>query len=166
MERRTPKRVLAALHDTLADGEGQGEYCTVATALLRPDPSGGAARLVVACAGHPPPIIRRADSSVEVGECKGPLLGVKLRNSTFVQQAIRLEPGDTVVLYTDGIIESHHRNGEQFGETRLLEAIAKAGNGPDDVADSILAAVRAHGPSEARDDLALVVAEIEEERER
>jgi PAS domain S-box-containing protein len=166
MERRTPKRVLAALHETLAQGEGQGEFCTVATALLRPDPSGGAARLIVACAGHPPPIIRRANGTVEVGECKGPLLGVKLRNSTFVQQAIRLEPGDTVVLYTDGIIESHHRNQEQFGEARLLEAIAKAANGPDDVADAILAAVRAHGPAEARDDLALVVAEIEEERDR
>jgi PAS domain S-box-containing protein len=166
MERRTPKRVLAALHETLAHGEGQGEFCTVAAALLRPDPSGGAARLVVACAGHPPPIIRRANGTVEVCECKGPLLGVKLRNATFVQQAIRLEPGDTVVLYTDGIIESHHRNQEQFGETRLLEAVAAANNDPDEVVDAILAAVRSHGPTEARDDLALVVAEIENERDR
>jgi PAS domain S-box-containing protein len=166
MERRTPKRVLAALHETLAQGEGQGEFCTVATALLRPDVSGDGARLVVACAGHPPPVIRRADGSVEVCDCRGPLLGVRLRESNFVQYASRLDPGDSFVLYTDGIVEAHHRNEEQFGEQRLLKHIAGAHGGPDDVADSILAAVRTHGPEEARDDLALVVAEIAGERER
>jgi sigma-B regulation protein RsbU (phosphoserine phosphatase) len=66
-----------------------------------------------------------------------------------------------VVLYTDGVTEAHHRNQEQFGEERLVEVIRNAGDGVDEVADAIVAAVSEYGPVEPRDDVAVVVLRIE-----
>ena len=162
MKQRTPRRLLASLHDTLATGEGQGEFCTVCCGLLQPNlqPERGA-RFTIACAGHPPPVIRRADGSVELMTCTGPLLGVPLRNVTFRQQVVDLLPGDIVVMYTDGVTEAHHRGQELFGEDRLMQLVASAPPDIDALADRIVDAVIAYGPSEPRDDLALVVVQIE-----
>ena len=69
---------------------------------------------------------------------------------------MHLAPGDTVVLYTDGVTEAHHRNQELFGEERLVEVIRHAGDDVDEVADAIIAAVSDYGPVEPRDDVAVV----------
>ncbi|HUI49605.1 MAG TPA: SpoIIE family protein phosphatase, partial [Acidimicrobiia bacterium] len=125
MQQRAPRRLLSSLHETLVHGEGHGEFCTVCCALLQPSQGPeGRARLTIACAGHPPPVIRRADGSVELATCTGPLLGVPLRKVSFRQQVIDLEPGDTVVIYTDGVTEAHHRTQTLFGEERLMQVVA------------------------------------------
>jgi sigma-B regulation protein RsbU (phosphoserine phosphatase) len=160
LDERSPRRLLTALHDTLMRGEGRGEFCTVCCALLQPDAEGNGARLSLACGGHPPPIIRRANGTVEMTTCSGPLLGLPVKLA-FEEQSIHLAPGDTVVLYTDGVTEAHHRDQDLFGEDRLVEVIGNAGNGVDDVADAIVAAVSAYGPAEPRDDVAVVVLQIE-----
>jgi serine phosphatase RsbU (regulator of sigma subunit) len=162
MKQRTPRRLLASLHETLVQGEGQGEFCTVCCGLLQPNlqPERGA-RLSIACAGHPPPVIRRADGSVELTSCTGPLLGVPLRNVSFRQQVVDLLPGDIVVMYTDGVTEAHHRGQELFGEERLMEIVASAPPDIDALADQIVEGVITYGPSEPRDDLALIVVQIE-----
>jgi PAS domain S-box-containing protein len=159
LHERSPSRLLAALHETLLIGEGHGEFCTVCCALLRPGENG--AELSIGCGGHPPPIIRRADGTVEVATSSGPLLGMPVELA-FVEQTVTLAPGDLVVLYTDGVTEVHHRNQPLFGEDRLVEVIRQAGSDVDRVADDILAAVREYGPSEPRDDLAVVVVQIDE----
>jgi serine phosphatase RsbU (regulator of sigma subunit) len=153
---------LASLHETLVHGEGQGEFCTVCCGLLQPNlqPEQGA-RLTIACAGHPPPVIRRADGSVELMTCTGPLLGVPLRNVSFRQQVVDLLPGDIVVMYTDGVTEAHHRGQQLFGEDRLMQIVSSASPDVDELADHIVDAVIAYGPSEPRDDLALIVVQIE-----
>ncbi len=149
MRQRTPRRLLVALHDTLAHGEGNGEFCTVCCALLQPSPSRpGGARLTVASAGHPPPVIRRADGTTELIDTSGPILGLPMRSMTFKQHALDLDVGDTVVMYTDGVTEAHHHLQELFGEERLLETIRMAPGDVDAIADAILAAVSAHGPDD------------------
>jgi serine phosphatase RsbU (regulator of sigma subunit) len=65
------------------------------------------------------------------------------------------------VFYTDGVTEAHHRNQPLFGEERLIEVIRDADHDVDHVADDILAAVREYGPAEPRDDLAVVVLQIQ-----
>jgi PAS domain S-box-containing protein len=158
MQRRTPRRLLAALHDTLAHGEGHGEFCTVCCALLQPNQHGpGGARLTVACAGHPPPVIRRANGSVELADTSGPILGIPMRSMKFRQHVLDLEAGDTVVMYTDGVTEAHHHGHELFGEERLLETVRTAPTDVDGVGDAILAAVSAYGPTDLRDDVAVIV---------
>jgi PAS domain S-box-containing protein len=165
LERRSPRRLLSALHETLANGEGQGEFCTVCCALLRPGQSGMPARLAIACGGHPPPIIRRADRSIEIATCSGPLLGASLRASRFVQQTLTLEPGDMLIMYTDGVTEAHHRNAPLFGEERLARVVADADDSVDGMADSIVSAVRDYGPPDPRDDLAIVVVQIDGDKQ-
>jgi sigma-B regulation protein RsbU (phosphoserine phosphatase) len=150
--------LLTALHDTLMRGEGRGEFCTVCCALLQPD--GDGARLSLACGGHPPPIVRRADNTAELTACHGPLLGLPVKLA-FEEQSIHLAPGDTVILYTDGVTEAHHRNQELFGEERLVDVIRSAGNSVDEVADAIVTAVSGYGPIEPRDDVAVVVLRID-----
>jgi PAS domain S-box-containing protein len=158
LQERSPSRLLAALHETLLVDEENAEFCTVCCALLQPSEHG--AQLSIACGGHPPPIIRRANGTVEVATCRGPLLGMPLPIG-FEEQAVQLAPGDVVVLYTDGVTEVHHRDQPLFGEERLVEVIRRADGDVDRVADDILAAVRNYGPAEPRDDLAVVVLQID-----
>jgi PAS domain S-box-containing protein len=160
LHERSPSRLLTALHHTLLQGEARGEFCTVCCALLQPDEGGDGARLSLACGGHPPPIIRRADNTVELATCTGPLLGLPV-TLAFSEQSVELGPGDTVVLFTDGVTEAHHRNQDLFGEERLMDVISHAGDGVDDVADAIIAAVSDYGPIEPQDDVAVVVLRIE-----
>ena len=84
-----------------------------------------------------------------------------LRHLEFEQQLVTLDPGDSVLLYTDGITEAHHRNQELFGEQRLIEAVRGAAHDVDAVADDVLAAVTAYGPADPRDDLAVIVVQLD-----
>jgi sigma-B regulation protein RsbU (phosphoserine phosphatase) len=75
-------------------------------------------RLRYTNAGHVPPFAVRAQGALERLERGGALLGV-FRNWAFEEGEIVLEPGDRVVLYTDGITELHNTGDEEFGEERL-----------------------------------------------
>jgi serine phosphatase RsbU (regulator of sigma subunit) len=158
LEERSPRRLLTTLHETLVVSETHGEFCTVCCALLQPNDRG--ARLTVACGGHPPPLVRRADGTVVVADVHGPLLGMPV-DLAFTEQSLDLGPGDLFVLYTDGVTEAHHRGQEMFGQERLIEVIGHAPAEVDRVADAILAAVTAYGPAEPRDDVAVVIGQIE-----
>ncbi len=158
LQERSPRRLLTTLHETLMIGESHGEFCTVCCALLQPHERG--ARLSIACGGHPPPIIRRANGTIEVARVSGPLLGMPVELA-FVEQSLDLAPGDLFVLYTDGVTEAHHRNQPMFGQERLIAVIRETTGGVAAVADAILAAVTAYGPTEPRDDVAVVVGQIE-----
>jgi len=157
-QERSPRRLLTTLHETLILSDSHGEFCTVCCALLQPNPDG--ARISIGCGGHPPPIIRRADGTIEVAAATGPLLGMPVELA-FVEQAFDLGPGDLFVLYTDGVTEAHHRNQPMFGQERLIEVIRAVSGDVDAVADAILAAVTSYGPEEPRDDVAVVVGQIE-----
>jgi PAS domain S-box-containing protein len=158
LRERSPSRMLAALHETLLLGEAHGEFCTVCCALLETTDRGVV--LSIASGGHPPPMIRRAGGTVEIATCTGRLLGMPIEVA-FTEQTVVLGPGDLVVMYTDGVTEAHERGEPLFGEERLADVIARAGAGVDAVADDILTAVSAYGPAEPRDDVAVVVVQIE-----
>ena len=68
----------------------------------------GEARLAVTNAGHPPPLVLRADGTVEELDGRGTLLGV-VEEPAFDPQAVRLGPGELVILYTDGVSELRGR---------------------------------------------------------
>jgi sigma-B regulation protein RsbU (phosphoserine phosphatase) len=94
--------------------------------------------LRVANAGHEPPLVVRADGSIEAIEPSGVLLGA-FESIGVVECGADLEPGDTVVLYTDGVTDARSVDGERFGEERLFDAV-HAGRG--DGAAGVIAAVR------------------------
>jgi DNA-binding response OmpR family regulator len=147
-----PSEILSALHGAiLADAEDDSmRFITAACARLTP---GFAPRL--ALGGHPPALIVRADGRVDAFESTGPLLGIgELEHIGDVEA--RLEPGDALVLYTDGVIEAR-RDRELFGEDRLRALLeGMGGHAAEEIADAILAATVAHAGA-LDDDVAILI---------
>jgi serine phosphatase RsbU (regulator of sigma subunit)/transcriptional regulator with GAF, ATPase, and Fis domain len=80
-------------------------------------------RMFYTNAGHNPPLLVRADGRVENLHCPGIALGV-LEEIHLKEKETRFDPGDTLVLYTDGITEAINANEEEFGLNRLAEIAA------------------------------------------
>ncbi len=84
------------------------------------DPSTGEVRYCNA--GHNPPLLVRASGEVESLPAGGLILGI-LPFASYDEGGCRLDPGDTVVLYSDGVTEAASSAGEEFGETKLAEVV-------------------------------------------
>ena len=76
--------------------------------------------MAYANAGHCPPILIRADATVMQLAATGTVLGVH-EDFTYGEQQLVIHPGDSLLLYTDGITEAENANGEMFGEERLID---------------------------------------------
>jgi sigma-B regulation protein RsbU (phosphoserine phosphatase) len=110
-------------------------------------------------AGHPAPLLFRRDGAVEWLSTGGAVLGA-VPDATFVTGSATLHPGDTLLSYSDGILECQNTRGEQFGLERLVDATRSAVGGPtaNAVLFSVLGATQDFAASEPRiDDLALMV---------
>jgi serine phosphatase RsbU (regulator of sigma subunit) len=79
-------------------------------------------RLSYVNAGHNFPVVRRANSSTERLESGSLPLGIT-PEATFPSSEIALEPGDTLVLFTDGVVEAFNSSGEEFSDNRWLNII-------------------------------------------
>jgi PAS domain S-box-containing protein len=152
-----PSRVLALLNETLLNQVADNRFLTMAYARLEPEE--GKARMTVGCGGHPAPIVVRASGDVEQLTCPGMILG-SLPDPEFSEADVDLGPGDAIVFFTDGVIEAR-REGEIFGEQRLLELLADT-NGYDarGLANAVRQAVGDFQPGLPRDDLAIVVVRV------
>lgn len=110
-------------------------------------------------AGHPPPVLVHSDGSCEMlDQATDPPLGVRPQHVPRPQASVQYQPGDTLVLYTDGLIE---RRGEDIdiGLNRLTEALADCpGVGTEQVADTLLDRLAVAGGG--ADDIALIVARL------
>jgi phosphoserine phosphatase RsbU/P len=110
-------------------------------------------------AGHDRPLLIRAGGDHSELDAPGVILGA-FRRISLVDCVIQLGPGDTLILYTDGVTEARNRAGELFGDERLLDAAVAGGRGGDAAAVSrtILDAVTEFtGGAPQADDLTLVV---------
>jgi serine phosphatase RsbU (regulator of sigma subunit) len=76
-------------------------------------------------AGHFPPVLFRQSGDVQLLETGGPLLGA-LNGAEFQSGELMLEPGDTLVVYSDGVVECCNPEGEEFGLDRLIAALPRA----------------------------------------
>ena len=76
-------------------------------------------------AGHFPPIVLRADGRTDLLEKGGPLLGA-IERAKFELGELILEPGDTLVAYSDGVLECRNTSEEEFGLDRILMALRHA----------------------------------------
>jgi serine phosphatase RsbU (regulator of sigma subunit) len=101
----------------------QRSMCTIAAALLREDAQGPHA--VLCLAGHPPPVIVRAGGEVALAPGRGTVLGA-VAELLAVPERVDLAPGDTMVLYTDGVTDAVGA-GDRFGFDRLLATLRDAG---------------------------------------
>jgi serine phosphatase RsbU (regulator of sigma subunit) len=131
-------------------------FCTVA--LVGLTPHGAALSAELCLAGHPLPVLLEASGTVRLVGQPGPLLGVLEDQFHITPSHATLEPGDALVLYTDGVTE--RRAGDrEFGEQLLLPTLAAcAGRTAAEIAARLEAAARSFVSTPLRDDLAVLVA--------
>jgi sigma-B regulation protein RsbU (phosphoserine phosphatase) len=121
------------------------------------DPATGS--LVYTNAGHNPPLLVRASSAFETLPGGGTILGI-LPMATYQEERTRMEPGDVLVLYSDGVTEAVNPDGEDFGEQRLGELVASMRNRTaNEIVEAINSAVTSFTEgAPAADDITVVVA--------
>ncbi len=114
-------------------------------------------------AGHPPPFrVRRADGGVDFLRAGGAVLG-PLKEATYERGFVTLQPGDVVVLYTDGMVETvggaSPVDNEEFGVERMIEVTRRHQDRPAaEIIDELFAAVNDFGRGQdAADDRTVVV---------
>jgi sigma-B regulation protein RsbU (phosphoserine phosphatase) len=146
--------VLAKVNDDLRAENEATMFVTVFCAMLH-IPTG---ELTYANGGHNPPVLCGDGSSFDfVDMPPGMALGV-MPGVSYETRSVRLAPADTVVLYTDGINEALNGKAEEFGDTRLVEALDTAAQrGEKDLVTSLIAAVRTFcGSTPQSDDMTVV----------
>jgi len=150
-----PPRILEEVNRLLC-AEGFGSRFVTA-AFLSVDVATGYCEY--ATAGHDPPLVWRADRKKIQGE-PVPALPLGLRpNASYEDRLIRLDEGDAILVYTDGVSEAMNSEREQFGEERLRAALAAGGHdSAEGLRDRILTAVEAHCANTTRHDDTTLIA--------
>jgi len=137
----------------LADARSP-QFVTVFYAVWEP----GTGRFVFANGGHNPPVLVRADGTVQLLKAKGAALAV-FAEYYYEQQEITLAPGDTVLMYTDGLPDAINEAQEDFGMERVRQTLLAAHHqSAGTIISALEAAVQHHtGDVETFDDLTVVV---------
>lgn len=155
----SPSAVLTVLNDVVRrelDVSYQGDERFLTVAYLTVVPSEDGYDVQLACGGHPYPLARRADGAIEEIVCHGDLIGAFDVHEADDTNTL-LREGDFLVLVTDGVTEAR-REGDEFGEERLKNAIANArAANASELADALEAAVLDYLGSNTQDDVAIVV---------
>jgi hypothetical protein len=110
--------------------------------------------------GHTPPLCLRRDGRVETLESTTTILGM-FETVACPGQEIQLEPGDILVVATDGITEAVNAESEEFGQARLIEAVKSAADLPaEGILDAVLKEVERFSGGQQFDDLTLLVIRV------
>jgi len=117
-----PAEVLAAVNGRLLMDIVSGDYVTLFYAVL--DPCSGCVTYVNA-GHHPPYVLRSGGDGVEALPKTGMPLGL-LAGTSWSEVSVKLEPGDALLLYTDGVTDSQRSDGVFFGAARLRASIEGA----------------------------------------
>jgi len=124
----------------------------------------GRRRMALANAGQLSPLRCRADRTIEYLDVPGPTLPLGIQpDIAYDAREVALEPGDTIVFYTDGIVEAHNPNREIFGFERLEGLVSELADlTPEQLIETVLAAVDvfSHGTSQ-HDDMTLLVLRVD-----
>ncbi len=150
----SPLETLAMTNDRLLDDAENGMFVTVYHSVFSPN-----GRSVNVNAGHNPPLLyRHATREVFFMPQGGRALGW-FPNNPLKEVEVKLEPGDLIVYYTDGLTDAENLSGDYFGETRLAQAVVEVGGqSAQAVLDHIVTSVNTFCDGNAPfDDLTLVV---------
>ncbi len=112
--------------------------------------------LIYSNAGHNPPFLLRAGGKTEFLRNGGPVLG-PTPDATYTRGFAKLEPGDLLCMYSDGVIEAHDRNEREFSVERLIRIVkAKRTRSAQEIGREVLSRVGRWG-REGEDDRTIVV---------
>ncbi len=158
---RSPREILRAANESMCRFTAPESFVTVFLALI--DLRSG--RMRYGSAGHPPGILLRADGRnglLCLTDAGGPLLAA-FADSEFCDRELSLKEADTLVLYTDGVIETRS-NGRMLGEEGFLGILNEgADREPTALLESALAEVRRRAGGQLCDDIAMLALRIRTE---
>ncbi len=144
--------ILSRVNEAVAE-RGSGRFATLAAAEVEAD--GGKLRVRLYLAGHDQPVLVRTNGVTMPVGVPGTALGL-LEQATTTGVDIGMEPGDTLVFFTDGVTE-RRRGSEFFGLARLHGALSPlAGHDADVVAARLRSATMAFSTETPRDDIAIL----------
>src|SRR5262245_5938347 len=151
-EHSEPGDFLRAANEVVLEEIAEGKFITMLFVTV----DGKSGDLSCASAGHPPPrIVRAAGGAPEPLGVRGLALGIA-EEQEYPAERVRLEPGDTAVLFTDGLLEAR-RDGELYGEGRLDAALLASASLPAQaLAEAVVEDCRAFA-GELADDCAVVI---------
>jgi serine phosphatase RsbU (regulator of sigma subunit) len=154
----SPERVLRSVHSLLQGLSRTEMFVTVFYGVLNiPE-----RRLVYTRAGHDPPLLLRQGQAMPLGG-PGTLLGFPgLHDLHLAREEIRLQRGDRLILYTDGMIDATDPSGRRYGRGRFTSSVRSAGDlSAADLCEESFASLEAHqAGSELYDDATLLVVEV------
>ena len=149
----SPAALITSVNEGLIRRSLRSRFATCVYATLAGD-----GRLTYCNAGHNPPLLIGRDSIRRL-ETGGLILGV-FPQAIYDQETLTLEPGDLLVMFSDGVIEAFNAAGEEFGEERLRTCLdANRQRSPAELLERLLSSVRsfASGASQYDDVTALVL---------
>lgn len=153
LTRCDPAATMFRLHTFLQPLLPRNRFATAVIGHLRND-----GKLVIANAGHCPPLIVRRSGTIEEVPSTGPAAGI-LPLARWCSVEMGLDRGETLLLFSDGLVEAKSHDGEEFGAFRIASAAEPtyAPRNARAIADAILEAVDRHADGAREDDLTLVV---------
>lgn len=156
---RQPREICTRARAVLTQNLASGKFITFFLAIFDP----AQRRLRYTNCGHNPPILARRDGEVQRLAIGGPILAGLFASTPLKQDEIQLEPGDRLLLFTDGANEAHNSLGQELGEDRLEELLARhRSRSAAEIQQIVSEAVLEHAHSELGDDLTLVVLAVNE----
>jgi serine phosphatase RsbU (regulator of sigma subunit) len=149
-----PQRFLESVNQLFFENTIESAYAT----LFFAEYDTRACRLRYANCGHLPGLILRSDSTLDRLASTCTVLGLFEDWKCSIGES-SLSPGDTLVLYTDGVTEAFNDHGEEFGEQHLVASLRRhREQKPRELMNSILDDVKQFSPHEQHDDITLLVA--------
>jgi serine phosphatase RsbU (regulator of sigma subunit)/catechol 2,3-dioxygenase-like lactoylglutathione lyase family enzyme len=149
-----PQRFLESVNQLFFENTIESAYAT----LFFAEYDNRAHRLRYANCGHLPGLLLRSDNTLDRLNSTCTVLGLFKDWDCSIGEST-LNPGDTLVLYTDGVTEAFDLDGEQFGEERLVDSLRRhRDQRPQALLDSMLDDVKRFSPEEQHDDITLMVA--------
>ena len=150
----TVREIVSSSNTIFIEDSGSVSFVTVFYAIL----DGTSRSLAYVNAGHNPPVIRRAGGLLEELAPTGPVIGL-LPTARYEERSVILQPGDALILYTDGVTEAMNEAEEMYSEERLGRVIAESAGLPAaQIVDEIRSAVESfRGDAPQSDDITTVV---------
>lgn len=151
-----PSDVVARLNRNYPWDPETEQYFTIQYGVL--DTRSGELR--IASAGHPSPVLARAEVAAAIVDIPGLPVGLD-EDAEFVETSIPLRPGDRVVLYSDGVHETMDDDGRIFGQTRLIETLERKRSSPldDQIRDLLDEITRFSASAGFHDDVSILALE-------
>ena len=156
MSERRPSALLTGLNEALLQQATGERFCTACYCRVRRDHSGF--RVTVSLAGHPRPVILRADRSVHEVGAPGTFLGM-FEDVEVSDEVADLSPGDALVLFTDGVLG----RSDMAGGVELLPTSAPdVGTSAEAIADAMIAGIVERDGGRFSDDVAVLVFRVDD----